>query len=273
MASRADCRAFLKLALPHLELHWPGYRRVHGQVCKRIVHRFRTLGLTSFDAYQAYIADNPQEWKSLDQCCQVTISACYRDPSMFDALARRVLPRLAREALDHGKEVVRCWSAGCASGEEPYSLSIAWRLAVAPAAPALRFEVIATDTCPEVIARARAGCYQAGSLRSLPPSWIAQAFEPVGRTFCLRAPFREGIVFARQDLRAEVPAGPFDLVLCRNLAFTYFAPAVQEAVAGRLAGALRPGGVLVIGRRERLPQVQRHFASLPECPFAFLRRT
>jgi chemotaxis protein methyltransferase CheR len=272
LATRADCRAFLRYALPHLGLHWPGYRRVHGQVCKRIVRRIRALGLTGFDPYRTYVTEHPEEWQEVDRCCQITISACYRDPPMFDALARGVLPRLAQEALDHGRTVVRCWSAGCASGEEPYSLSIAWRLAVTPALPGVRLDVVATDTCQAVIARARAGCYAAGSLRALPPAWAAQAFARVGREFCLRPPFRDGVGFICQDLRAEAPAGPFDLVLCRNLAFTYFAPAMQATVEARLAGVLRPGGVLVIGRRERLPEGQRHFTALADCPYAFSRR-
>jgi chemotaxis protein methyltransferase CheR len=100
--------------------------------------------------------------------------------------------------------------------------------------------------------RARRACYPAASLRELPPELTAQAFTGSNGCWRLRPAHRQGVVFLQQDLRTEAPPGRFDLVLCRNLAFTYFAPALQEAVLERIALSLEPRGLLVIGSHEHL---------------------
>jgi len=248
-----DCVAFLEWALPRLGFRWPGFRRVRRQVCKRIGRRMAGLGLADVAAYRRYLEAQPSEWAVLDECCRITVSRFCRDRGVFDFLAATVLPALAAEAASTGAAAVRAWSAGCASGEEPYGLSIAWRLAVAARAPGLALRVVATDADPHMIARARRGCYAAGSLRELPDGWRDAAFEAHGRGFRLRPAFRRGIDFRCQDLRRERPEGRFDLVACRNLAFTYFDARLQARVLARIEAALRPGGALVLGRRERLP--------------------
>jgi len=163
------------------------------------------------------------------------------------------LPDLARRAVARGAHAVQAASLGCASGEEPYTLMLAWLFAVAPQFPGFRFEVTATDVVEAVLERARAGCYAAASLKLLPPAWREHGFERVGERFCLRGRFREGVTFLRQDLRTGLPERQFDLILCRNLAFTYFDTPIQQAMLARLCAHLQPGGALVIGRRESLP--------------------
>jgi chemotaxis protein methyltransferase CheR len=147
----------------------------------------------------------------------------------------------------------RIWSAGCASGEEPYTLKVLWNLEVRPRFSDASLDLIATDMDETLLDRARRACYPAASLRELPPELIAGAFTEGNGCRCLRPAHRQGIQFLRQDVRQEAPPGPFDLVLCRNLAFTYFAGSLQEAVLERIAAALAPQGVLVIGGHEHLP--------------------
>jgi chemotaxis protein methyltransferase CheR len=120
--------------------------------------------------------------------------------------------------------------------------------------------ILATDADAAMLARARHACYGAGSVRELPEPRRAAAFAERDRLFCLRAEFAEGVTLMRHDIRSPPPEGQFDLVLCRNLAFTYFDLAGQRAAAARLAGALRPGGALVIGAHEALPPGGEHFA-------------
>jgi chemotaxis protein methyltransferase CheR len=142
------------------------------------------------------------------------------------------------------------WSAGCASGEEPYTLAIMWQLELAPRFPGVELRILASDADEEMLARARRGCYSAGSLREVPERWRAMAFD--GRE-CLSDQFKADVTFARHDVRSPPPDGLFDLVLCRNLAFTYFDEDLQLRIAASLAGALRPGGALVLGAHEKLP--------------------
>lgn len=250
-----ECVELLQWAAPRLRLRWDGFRRVRGQVCKRIGRRVKALGLEGAAAYRARLEADPAEWDVLDSLCRVTISRFYRDHHVFDVLREQLLPALLREAKARGETVFRVWSAGCASGEEPYTVAVLFHLGLAPQVPGLRLELLATDADEALLERARRGCYPPGTLRELPPEWAAQAFTltPEGDQ-CLAPELRQAPTFQHQDLRAEMPDGPFHLVLCRNVAFTYFAPPLQREVLTRLVERLAPGGLLVIGGHESLPE-------------------
>lgn len=244
----SQCVPFLQWALPRLGMRWAGFRRVRGQVCKRLGRRLAELGLPDLDAYRALLERDPDEWGRLDVLTHITISRFYRDRGVFRFLEAEVLRDLAAGGG------VRAWSAGCASGEEAYTLSIMWELGLAERFPSARFEVLASDVDEAMLRRARRGCYRAGSLRELPERWRTAAFMQCGDEVCVRARFREPVSIERHDvLRDAPPEDGLDLVLCRNLAFTYFDETGQRMVAEHLARALRPGGALVLGRHETLP--------------------
>ncbi len=255
-----DCVVFLKWAMPRLGLSWPGFAHCHRQVCKRIHRRSTELGLPDFAAYRDYVLDHDTEWEVIDSCCRVTVSRFYRDAEVFDRIKSNVLPRLAHTAQARGDTVVRAWSAGCGAGEEPFSIALAWHLGPAARTPGLRLEIVATDIDDKQLARARGGCYRPASLRELPPDWVRIAFLSAGALRCLRPEYQQCVEFLLQDIRANAPKGPFDLILCRNLAFTYFDAVQQRAVLAMLSRELAPSGVLVIGRRERLPDDGGSFA-------------
>jgi len=126
-------------------------------------------------------------------------------------------------------------------------------------------EILATDVDEGQLARARVACYPTGALRELPVRWRDIAFDPGDGLACLREPFRRGVRFASHDVRGTPPDGPFDLVLCRNLAFTYFDDAGQRAAAAAFRSVLRAGGVLVVGIHERLPAEAPGFAPIARC--------
>jgi chemotaxis protein methyltransferase CheR len=211
------------------------------------------LGLPDLAAYRAYLTAHPEEWAVPEGLVHITISRFNRDRAMFDLLAREVLPVLARDAAKRGSGPVEAWSAGCASGEEAYTLAIVWQLEFAARAPGVTIRIVATDVDETVLARARQACYGAGSLREAPERWRAAAFVEREGRYCVSSPYRESVRILRHDIREEPPGGPFDLVLCRNLTFTYFDEAGQRATATRLALALRAGGGLVVGTHEALP--------------------
>ena len=249
-----DCRDFLKWCLPRLGLRLPGFRKVRGTVCKRVTRRIRSLGLADVHAYRAYLEAHETEWRHLDTLCRIPLSRFWRDREVFDRLATRALPALARLASARGDPAVRAWSAGCASGEEPYSLRLAWSLqaGAGPAGPGIA--ILATDADETMLARARAGLYQRSSLRNLPADLVERAFEPRDDLCEIRSEYRRGIAFLRQDIREEMPEGPFDLILCRNLVFTYFAAEMQRTLLAALTARLRTDGLLVIGTGETPPE-------------------
>ena len=173
-------------------------------MCRRVRGRIGELGVDGWDGYRAYLEARPQEWAVLDGLMNVTISRFNRD--------RGVFAYLRDEVLEPG---MRVWSAGCASGEEPYTLALLCD----------GLDILATDVDPAMLRRAEAARYPASALRELPD----------------RDAFRDGVLderyrhvtFARHDVREEPPVGPFDLVLCRNLVFTYFDEPTQRAAVER----------------------------------------
>jgi chemotaxis protein methyltransferase CheR len=236
-----DCVAFLQWALPRLGRRWAGYRKVRRQLCRRVRRRVEELGLDGLAAYRERLERHPEEWAVLDGLMNVTISRFNRDRAVFELLARN---------LDHG---ARVWSAGCASGEEPYTLAL------------LRddLEILATDVDPAMLRRAEAARYPASALRELPAELREEAFSDG----VLDPRYRDRVSFARHDVRDEPPPGPFDLVLCRNLAFTYFDDPTQRSTLRRIASVT---STLVIGAHEALPEGQRLFTPLARC---FFRRS
>lgn len=245
-----DCVRFLQQTLPRARLRWAGFRKVRRQVCRRLKRRQKELGLAGFADYADFLDREPAELEVFDSLCRIAISRFYRDRGVFDHLRERVLPALAEQEDRRG---IYVWSAGCASGEEPYTMSVMWRMELAVRYPGLRFSVLATDADDTMLGRARAARYPAGCLKDLPDRWKDAAFAREGGDFVLRSEFGEGVVLERQDIRREMPGGPFDIVLCRNLVFTYFDDGLQRRLLAGILERIRPGGFLVIGKHERLP--------------------
>ena len=162
-----DCTAFLQWALPQIKLRWPGFRKVRRQVCKRLKRCIHDLQLANFAAYRARLEDDPSEWEVVDRCCHITISRFFRDRGVFEALRRHVLPDIAAHAKQEGR-TAQIWSAGCAAGEEPYTLRILWDIEIASVCRDVPLIIVATDIDENMLARAQEGCFAATSLRDLP---------------------------------------------------------------------------------------------------------
>lgn len=248
---------FLQWCLPKLRLRWPGFRKVRRSVYRRLNRRLQTLELVGLDAYRTYLQQHPDEWAKLDALCRIPISRFYRDRGVFEFVEAEVLPHLARLVLAQGGNELRCWSAGCAGGEEPYTLAIIWKRRFASRFGAIHLRVVATDVDPIAIQRAERGHYQPSSLKELPAEWRTEAFAACGEELRLKDEYRAAVDFAVQDIRETLPRGAFHLVLCRNLVFTYFDETSQEKMLRNLAAKILPGGALIIGKLETLPHGYR----------------
>lgn len=245
--------AFLQWSLPRLGLRWRGFRKVRRIVYRRLARRLVELRLPDLTAYRAYLVAHAEEWAVLDALCRIPVSRFYRDRRVWELLGDVVLPALAASVIERGAAEMRCWSAGCACGEEPYTLAIVWRALVAPRFPGARIHVVATDAEPEMIRCARDASPPPHAVRDLPAALRAQALTPSSDGLRLGDDYRGDVEFAVQDLRETAPDGRFDLILCRYVAFTYFDEAEQRRTLTRLVAGLVPGGALVIGLGESLP--------------------
>jgi chemotaxis protein methyltransferase CheR len=236
-----------------MHLRWPGFRKVRRQVLKRISRRLQELELPSVEAYRSYLENHPVEWATLDTLCWISISRFYRDRTVYQCLETQILPHLAQIVIARGESELRCWSVGCAGGEEPYTLAILWKQRLALQFPKLDFRIVATDIDREAIQRGARGCYPASSVKELPAEWRAQAFVTKGEELCLGDDYRAFVTFIVQDIRERAPEGLFHLILCRNLVFTYFDEILQRKATQRLTDSLAPGGALISGKSELIP--------------------
>ena len=172
----ADCTTFLQWALPQLDMRWVGFRKVRGQVCKRLRRRMSDLGLEGFAAYRARLEADPHEWCILDECCHITISASSGTGVCSTHCVSVSCPRspCARRGRDGRRAAGR---RGVRPGEEPYTLKILWDLEVADGCPGVTLSIVATDIDEAMLRRARKGCFEVASLRELPPNLVVEAFD------------------------------------------------------------------------------------------------
>ncbi len=253
------CIQFLQWALPRLRMRWPGFRKVRRQVCKRINRRISELQLNDVESYRKYLRVHPDEWGYLDSLCRISISRFYRDKGVFDCIGDKVLPALAQMTANSGNNTIKCWSAGSASGEEAYSIALVWQFVLSLDYPDIDIQITGTEVDSNMLVRAERACYPQSSIKDLPEKWLSQAFNRTGKQYCLYPEFRKKVNFISQDIRLAAPDSPFHIVLCRNLAFTYFDITLQKEVLGRIFDSLLNGGILVIGIHESLPGEVTYF--------------
>lgn len=137
--------------------------------------------------------------------------------------------------------------------------------------PERSLAILATDIDDAVLSRARRGCYEANSLTELPEAWREAAFRSEDSLYCLSAELRSRVEFQHADIQKDLPDGPFHIILCRNLAFTYFDEPLQGKTAAKLADRLLPGGLLIIGLHEHLPAGVEGLSPCDDGPWALRR--
>lgn len=250
----SECVQFLQWVLPQLHVRWLGFRRVRGQVCKRLALRLEQLQLQDLVKYQHYLQDHPDEWQTLDALSRVTVSRFYRDKLMYATLAQDVMPSLVRQVQDAGEQVLQCWSAGCASGEEPYTMALLWEWILQAQFPLFAIQILATDADSHLLLRAQQACYPYSSVKNLPVPWRETAFTQSKDHYCLKPEYKKYVSFQQHDVRGLLPRRLFQLIMCRNLVFIYYDNERQLMIAERFRDAIAAGGVLVIGLHESLPE-------------------
>ncbi len=241
-------KQFLKTTLPDLGLRWRRFNRK--SIRKRIIARLLELNLHSLGEYHAYLLDNAEERRQLTTLLTVTISRFWRNANLFEALETIWLPSILGR-LSAG-EPLRIWSAGCASGEEPYSFLILWQERFADSDRELR--LLASDSDKRCLQRAQQGCYPASSFRELPLNLRQKYCTNEGGTFSLPHDFPNKITWVEHNLIWDPPFPGNHLIFCRNLAYTYFTEPLQQKITHHFHESLLPGGLLITGRKDRLPQ-------------------
>ena len=215
-------------------------------VLRRLERRLRFNGARTLEEYLPLLQESDTEARALVRDLLISVSSFFRDPGAFDALAGLV------PSLFEGKgpgDAVRVWVAGCATGEEAYSIAIllAEHAATLDAPPTV--QMFATDLDEKGYAWGRDALYPASVVAELPAERLSRFFVQEAGGYRVRKSLREGVLFAVHNVLQDPPFARIDLVSCRNL-LIYLQPEAQEQVMGTFHYALRPGGVLFLGTTE-----------------------
>jgi chemotaxis methyl-accepting protein methylase len=218
---------------------------------RRIATRLQALGLVTYRQYLARLIADPAEFDRLMSALTINVTQFFRDASTFEALEQLIVPTLLERARLDRTRTVRVWSAGCATGQEAYSITMSLLAAGVTADAGFVLSVLGTDIDPDALERARRAEYTAEEVAAIPPELRSRYTEPAGEGQRLTAEVTAVCRFVRASLFDPAPVRACDIVLCRNV-FIYLRHEQQVALVERFSGALRQGGFLVLGRSERL---------------------
>ncbi|NUR07472.1 MAG: PAS domain-containing protein [Nocardioidaceae bacterium] len=247
-AVRPDDESFERLLL-HLRdvrgFDFTGYKRP--SLLRRVRHRMRAVGFESFDEYQDHLEVNPDEFVPLFNTILINVTSFFRDRDSWEHLSTRLIPSL----LETSDREIRVWTAGCAGGQEAYSLAIALTEAMGVERFRERVKIYATDVDEDALAYARAATYTERETESVPEELRDKYFETSPHGMVFRQDLRRSVIFGRNDLTRDAPISRIDLLTCRNT-LMYFNAETQSRILSRLAFALRPQGILMLGKAEML---------------------
>ncbi len=223
---------------------------------RRIRNRMRRANINSFIEY-AYIEyaelldRDEEEYNTLIDTLTVNVTEFFRDPSAFKILKNTVIPSIISNKDTQGRKVISVWSAGCASGEEPYSVAILFREFLGDKIEGYHFHINATDIDATVLEKAKAGVYSESQLKNVNSLYLRKYFTKEGNMYRISDDIKKFVRLRKHDLISGMDLKYFDLILCRNV-MIYFSRETQEEIFMRFLHALNPSGYLMIGKTETL---------------------
>lgn len=226
-----------------------GYKRA--SLKRRVGRRLQVLNLDTYESYIDYLEVHPDEFAILFNTILINVTGFFRDAPAWDYIKSEIVPRI----LDHKRyrqESIRIWSAGCASGEEAYTLAMIMAEALGLEQMQQRVKIFATDLDEEALNQARQGVYSGDTVATVPEPLLSQYFEQVDSHFCIHKDLRRCVIFGRHDLVQDAPISRIDLLTCRNT-LMYFNADTQLRVLSRLHFALNAEeSFLLLGKAEML---------------------
>ncbi|AIE83589.1 CheR family methyltransferase [Fimbriimonas ginsengisoli] len=211
--------------------------------------RMQIVGSASYSEYLDYLEVHPDEFQDLFNTILINVTAFFRDPEAWEYLAAEIIPQLL--ATKTPDEQIRVWVAGCASGEEAYSISMLLAEAMGIQAFRERVKIYATDLDDDALSTCRSAFYSERDVQAIPPEFVKKYFEAVNDRLVFDRDLRRSIIFGRHDLIQDAPISRVDLLLCRNT-LMYFNAETQERILARFHFALTDGGFLFLGKAETL---------------------
>jgi chemotaxis protein methyltransferase CheR len=245
--------------LDHFGYSWNGYRRVRKGVKRRISRHIQRVGCSNAQQYLNRLDSDSGLRSQFDGVMSVPVSRFFRDRVLWKMMEDHILPEIIRE----NREKIRFLSAGCACGEEVYSLKIVWEIEHSRLECMPELEIVAMDSNPDYISRAQEGKYSESSLKEVPPE-LRDVYFLYSRTdglYRIAPSMKAGISWKVQNAVKEPLQGNFQVIFLRNGILTYYNDELRRAAFRKIMGSLSKGGFLVIGSHERLPVETRALLS------------
>ncbi|MBN6036860.1 CheR family methyltransferase [Amycolatopsis sp. 195334CR] len=231
-----------------------GYKRT--SLARRVQRRMHQVGIEHYADYIDHLQLDVEEFNALFDTILINVTSFFRDPDAWAVLRETFIPALLAERSP--EDQIRIWSAGCASGEEAYTLAMAFAEAIGPERFRQRVKIYATDVDEPALADARHAAYSENAVENVPSELRTTYFERQGDKFTFRKDLRRSVIFGRNDLVQDAPISRIDLLVCRNT-LMYFNAETQAKILNRLHFALAPRGLLFLGKAEMLLSHSRLF--------------
>jgi two-component system, chemotaxis family, CheB/CheR fusion protein len=220
-----------------------------GTIVRRIRRRMVLHKSRNLTDYAKFLAHHPDEASALQEDILIHVTGFFRDAPAFEILKKKVFPRILKAR--HPAAPVRIWVPGCASGEEVYSLAICLLECTKDEMDSVTIQLFGTDVNEPSLERARSGVYTSNQVKDVSRGRLRRFFVKVDRGFQIRRDIRERCVFAKQNVFQDPPFSRLDLISCRNV-LIYLGPELQNRVIPIFHYALKPSGLLLLGRAESI---------------------
>jgi two-component system CheB/CheR fusion protein len=245
--SAAEFESLLSYLKQSRGFDFTAYKR--SSLMRRVLVRMQILGSRNFSGYLDVLQVDTDEFTRLFNTILINVTSFFRDTAHWEYVRDQVVPRLAGPA--GAGETIRVWSAGCASGEEAYSIAMLIAEAVGPESFRERVKIYATDVDEEALGQARHAVYSAQTAEGVPADLLEKYFEKQDGRYVFNKELRRSVIFGRHDLIQDAPISRVNLLICRNC-LMYFNTEAQARVLARFHFALAPRGVLFLGKAETL---------------------
>ena len=251
---------FKRLLFSRRGIELEAYKEKYVQ--RRIISRMRAVKVRTLSGYLKFLSLNPDEWDSFSRSLTTRTTHFFRNPQTFRLIKEKILPIIIADKINNNKKTLSFWSAGCATGEEPFSLAILIKDMLGDNFTNFKVLILATDRDETSLSQAREGLFPQNRMKEIDQKLLGKYFIPQGNNFRLADMIKKMVFFEKKDIFKEKREyGHFDIIMCRNL-FIYLSLAQQNKLLSHFHHILNVNGIMVLGKTESLPSTDKKFETI-----------
>src|SRR5581483_8078177 len=254
-----NLRKIFQLLRTRTGLDFSYYKR--NTIRRRLARRLALNKIKGLEAYLKHLRQHPAELDQLHQDLLIGVTSFFRNPSVFEQLKQKIFPRLVKNLS--GADCLRIWVAGCSTGQEAYSMAMAYSEFAQKTNTRLPLQIFASDVNSSVLDFARAGRYGSAEVENLSTARRQRFFTVEEGQFRVIKAIRDLVIFAEHNVLLDPPFTRVDLISCRNM-MIYFESALQQKIVPAFHFALKPNGILLLGASESIGQFQNLFGTVEQ---------